>query len=164
MAEIKEQYGRMKGAPWFPLLHKRDVMLLGQGGIGSWVALALSRTGINLFTYDMDSFESHNMSGQLVRQNDIGKLKTQAIKEIIKELSPDCEVTTAGKYLSESMSNDIVICGFDNMVARKMAFTNWKILVASLPEAERANCFFQDGRMNPEQIQILNIWGVGLGF
>lgn len=154
-----EQYNRMKGAPWFPLLHKRDVMLLGQGGIGSWAALALARTGVNLYTYDMDTYEGLNLSGQMVRQQDIGKLKTTAVKEIIAEFSPDCVVETAGKYLPESMSNDIVICGFDNMVARKLSFVNWKKHVLSLPPAEQHNCFFQDGRLNVEQIQIFNISG-----
>lgn len=60
--QIKEQYGRVKGAAWFPILLKKDVMLLGQGGIGSWVALLLSRIGVNLFTFDFDHYEAHNMS------------------------------------------------------------------------------------------------------
>jgi hypothetical protein len=33
--EIEAQYGRVKGAPWFPLLYGKDVMILGLGGIGS---------------------------------------------------------------------------------------------------------------------------------
>ena len=159
MAEIKEQYNRVKGAAWFPVLYKKDVMLLGQGGIGSWCAMALSRIGVNLYTYDMDTYESHNMTGQLVRMSDIGKNKAISMKEIISQFSPDCEVETAGEYKKMSMSNNIVICGFDNMKARRIAFENWRDMLETLSEEERTNCFFQDGRLNVEQMQILNISG-----
>ena len=158
-SNIKEQYGRLKGAAWFPLLHKRDVMVLGQGGIGSWTSLLLSRIGVNLFTFDFDQYEAINLSGQLVRQEDIGKKKTHATKDIIAAFSPDAVVVTDDKYTEQSMSNEIVICGFDNMVARKTAFWNWVNLLGSMSESEKVNCFFQDGRLTAETFQILNISG-----
>lgn len=157
--EVNEQYGRVKGAAWFPLLHKKDILLLGQGGIGSWVALLLSRIGVNLHTYDMDTYESHNMTGQLVRAQDIGKNKAESMKEIIHEFSPDCDVMTNGEYKPSSMSNDIVICGFDNMKARRIAFENWNANVLEMTPEERKHCFFMDGRLNVEQLQILCISG-----
>lgn len=152
-------YGRFKGADWFDALYKKDLMVLGQGGIGSWLTLLLSRTGANLFTYDMDNFESHN-GGQVMRIADVGKPKTQAVKELVREFSPDCEVKTHGKYVADSLTNDIVLCGFDNMAARKQAFVNWKSNIEEFvkPE-ERKNYFFQDGRLLAEQLQIFNIRG-----
>lgn len=152
----KEQYGRMKGAAWFPLLHKKDIILLGQGGIGSWVAFLLARIGVNLYTWDMDTYEAHNMTGQMVRSQDIGKNKAVSMKDIIAEFSPDCEVETYGEYTKMSMSNNIVMCGFDNMKARKIAFKNWK---EGITEENKETFFFQDGRLNVEQFQIFNICG-----
>lgn len=156
--EIKAQYGRVKGAPWFPLLHKKDIMVLGQGGIGSWLSLFLSRMGVNLHLYDMDRYEEHNMTGQIVKASDLGKLKTEAMRDIIKELSPDCEVEIYGKYEDTSPSNDIVLCGFDNMAARRTAFENWRDMLGVGP-GQRKGCFFQDGRLLAEQLQIFNIPG-----
>ncbi len=153
---VKEQYGRVKGASWFPLLYKKDILVLGQGGIGSWLSLLLSRIGVTLYTFDDDRYEAHNMSGQAVRLKDIGKNKAEAVREIINEFSPDCEVNTHGKYKADSFSSEIVVCGFDNMNARKIAFTNWK---EQLTDDNRTNCFFMDGRLNPEQLQILCISG-----
>lgn len=155
--EIKEQYGRVKGASWFSLLYKKDIMVLGQGGIGSWLSLLLSRIGVTLHTFDDDKYEGHNMTGQAVRSKDIGKLKTEAVKDIIAEFSPDCEVYTNGKYTNDSFSNAVVLCGFDNMNARKLAFKNWKAYV--LREAYKRGCLFIDGRLNPEHMQILCIPG-----
>jgi ThiF family len=162
MQEVKGQYGRVKGAEWFPLLFKKDIMVLGQGGIGSWVSLLLSRIGCNLYIYDMDTYEEHNMTGQVVGKSGIGKKKTIAMKELIAELSPDCEVNCEEKYVEESPTNDIVICGFDNMEARKTAFGNWKRYVEETRicgEGGEKLCFFQDGRLLAEQMQIFNIPG-----
>jgi len=150
---VKAQYGRVKGASWFPLLYKKDIMVLGQGGIGSWTSLLLSRIGCDLHIFDMDRYEEHNMTGQLVKQSDIGKLKTEAMKNVIEEMSPDATVTTYGRYEETSPAGDIMICGFDNMVARKIAFQNWK------HAGTNKDMFFQDGRLLAEQLQIFNIPG-----
>lgn len=155
---IKAQYGRVKGASWFPLLHKKDILVLGQGGIGSWTSLLLSRIGSNLHLYDMDRYEEHNMTGQVVGKEGLGKLKTEAMKAVIADMSPDCEVEIYGKYDETSPTSDIVICGFDNMIARKIAFQNWKKNQVAFSD-DHSTCFFQDGRLLAEQLQIFNIPG-----
>ncbi len=156
---VAAQYGRVKGAEWFPLLYKKDIMILGQGGIGSWVSLLLSRIGSNLHTFDMDVYEEHNMTGQVVGKSMIGRNKAEAIKFVIGEFSPDSEVTCYGKYEENSLTNDIVICGFDNMMARRVAFNNWTEGLVEIGPEGRKRCFFQDGRLLAEQLQIFNIPG-----
>lgn len=157
--EPAAQYGRVKGAQWFPLLYKRDIMILGQGGISSWVSLLLSRIGSNLHTFDMDIFEDHNMTGQMVGRTGLGMNKAEAIKQVIADFSPDCEVYTNGEYAEDSPTNDIVICGFDNMKARKIAFGKWRAMLKAIEKKDKANCFFQDGRLLAEQLQIFSIPG-----
>lgn len=160
LAEVEPQFGRVKGASWFPLLYKKDVMVLGQGGIGSWVSLLLSRIGVNLHIFDMDTFEVHNMTGQVVLSKHVGRLKVEAVGLLVKEFSPTCDVNCyVEKYTEDSVCNDIMICGFDNMVARKTAFNRWKSYVAEHDEATKAKCFFQDGRLLAEHLQIFNIPG-----
>lgn len=154
---VKAQYGRVKGAGWFPLLYKKDILVLGQGGVGSWLSLLLSRIGCNLHIFDMDIYEEHNMTGQIVKSSGIGMKKTDAIKEVIIELSPDCIVDTYGEYTTESLVNEITLCGFDNMAARKLAFERWREYLGTV--ADKSMCFFQDGRLNAEYLQILNIPG-----
>lgn len=152
------QYGRVKGAEWFSHLYKKDILVLGQGGIGSWTSLLLSRIGCNLFLFDHDQYEEHNMTGQLVRKKDIGKNKAVVAKDIISELSPDCDIETFGKYENDSPTGDIVICGFDNMAARKLAFTKWVDHVTNYAE-DKSQCFFIDGRLNAELLQVFCITG-----
>lgn len=134
-------------------------MILGQGGIGSWTSAMLARIGCELYLYDHDTYETVNLTGQLVKQSSIGKNKADAMKDMIKDLSPDCVVETFGKYEPHSPTNDIVLCGFDNMLARSIAFQNWKDYVRTLSPEERSKCLFMDGRLLLEVMQILTIPG-----
>lgn len=157
---VPAQYARVKGANWFPLLYKRDIMILGQGGIGSWLSAMLSRVGCNLHLYDGDSYEEHNLTGQFATGKAIGVNKAVAMRNLISGFSPDCEVSSFPEVYGESgLLNDIVLCGFDSMASRKIAFAKWKEYVKSLPEEERKSCFFQDGRLLAEMMQILSIPG-----
>lgn len=151
---VEPQFGRVKGAPWFEPMYKREVMVLGQGGIGSWVSLLLARAGCDLYTFDMDRFEEHNMTGQLIVKDAIGMNKAIAVAEMIELFSPSTDVTVNGEYTEESFTSNVVICGFDNMKARKIAFQKWKYAYEGVKEA-----FFQDGRLLAEQLQIFNIPG-----
>lgn len=157
---VEPQFGRVKGASWFPLLYKRDVMVLGQGGIGSWTSFLLARIGCTLHLFDMDSYETHNMTGQVVSMGQIGANKAEAMGQVIGKFSPTCFVHIyPQRYTEESFSGEIMICGFDNMTARKIAFGNWSKMLLDMTTEERRNCFFQDGRLLAEQLQIFNVPG-----
>lgn len=158
MTDLPPIYGRSKGLPWFDMIYKLDIIQIGVGGIGSHLALSLSRTGAKLYLYDYDSFEDHN-GGQVMFREDIGVGKAQAIKDTIAGYSPDCEVEIFGKYTRASETGKIVICGPDDINVRKMAFEKWAAYVRTLPVADRKKCFFQDGRLLAEQYQIFNVPG-----
>lgn len=153
------QYTRLKGADWFPLAYKKRVLILGQGGIGSWASLFYSRIGVTIDSYDMDKFEDHNMTGQFVTTDYTGIAKVDAVAEIVRAFSPDADITTHNEaYKDDSPTSDIVICGFDNMKARKLAFLKWVDYVQN-KAPDKSKCFFQDGRLLAETLQIFNIQG-----
>ena len=52
-----------------------------------------------------------------------------------------------------------MICGFDNMSARKTFFYKWFDHIKGKSEAERANCLYIDGRLAAEEFQVLCIKG-----
>jgi hypothetical protein len=147
------QYDRLKGAQWFHEARNRNVVIVGAGGIGSWACLLHSRIGSIINIFDHDSYEAHNLSGQLARKMDIGKSKCSAISEICQMFSSTPIYGNTERYTSSSFSNDIVICGLDNMDARRIAFERWT------RNAPSYGSFFQDGRLNAEQFQIFNIPG-----
>jgi len=156
--EVEAKYARFKGADWFSWLNKREVILGGAGGIGSYMSLFLSRLGCNIYIYDMDTFEPHNQSGQLVRQQDIGKSKTDVAEELAKEFSNHSLIEGMGKYEMDSEYSPIMISGFDNMEARKNMFNNWKTQLEENPDIKK-ECLFIDGRLLGESYQIFCIRG-----
>ena len=78
---------------------KDQIHIIGCGAGGSTVAELLARYGLeNITLYDFDKVESHNIANQMYRDKDIGRLKTEALREIMLEINPDAE----GKIKIES--------------------------------------------------------------
>jgi hypothetical protein len=103
----------------------------------------------------MDSYEEHNMTGQFVGADKIGTSKVDAITQHISQFSPACAVVAFNEaYTKDSPSNPSVMCGFDNMVARRTAFENWKEVWGADKGA-----VFMDGRLTAEHLQIFTIQG-----
>ena len=74
-------------------LKKTKVCILGLGGLGSNVAVLLTRSGIGyLKLVDFDIVEASNLNRQQYRISHIGIKKTEAMKSIIREINPFVEV------------------------------------------------------------------------
>ena len=158
---IDETTSRFSSASWYEKVQSKIIILAGIGGIGSHVAFLLSRMKpAALFIYDNDMVEAANMSGQLYSVQDIGNSKVSAITNAIINYSDYNSIFGIfAKYTSDDEASDIMICGFDNMEARKLFFIKWVTHVQSKPVEERGNCLFIDGRLAAEEFQILCIKG-----
>lgn len=158
---ISEETSRFNSAIWFDKTRKQDVTIAGLGGIGSYVVFMLSRLDVNTMTlYDPDIVERVNLSGQLYNSNQIGDYKVNAAANMIANYSNYYSFVAKHEKLDEnSMISKVTICGFDNMKARKDAFRNWTNFVARLPEEERGECLFIDGRLAAEELQVFCIKG-----
>ena len=76
-------------------LKKTEVCILGLGGLGSNVAVLLARAGIGyLKLIDFDVVEASNLNRQQYRISHIGMKKTEAMKNIIREINPFVEIET----------------------------------------------------------------------
>lgn len=146
--EINEitRSARFNLADWYSPNLK--IVIGGVGGIGSYLSFFLSRQEAELFVYDFDTIEEHNLGGQLYRTNDIGSKKTDAMAKICTEFS-NKSIIDLGKFKEGSSVLPITFSAFDNMEARKLMFNEWKKL-------ENREIFI-DGRMNAEQGQVFTV-------
>ena len=113
-----------------------------------------------LIIYDSDRVETVNMSGQLYGQTDVGDYKSSALANMVRNYANyDNIVALNDRFEADSEATDIMICGFDNMAARKLFFNKWLSHVQSKLEEERKNCLFIDGRLAAEEFQVLCIKG-----
>ena len=157
--EIIQTTSRFSSAIWFEKIQQQNIVLAGVGGIGSYVAFLLSRMKPRAITiYDPDTVETVNMAGQLYGVHDIGLYKVSAINTRMRELSSYYSAYDR-RFTDSDRADDIMICGFDNMEARKTFFRSWLNHVNGLPEEDRSKCLFIDGRLNAEEFQVLCITG-----
>lgn len=158
---VDEATSRFSSAIWYENIQKKTVILAGVGGIGSYVGFLLARMKLaSMFIYDDDVVEAVNMSGQLYGQSDLGRPKVSALAEMIRNYAGYSSVFAINeRFTNESEASDIMICGFDNMAARRLFFNKWVNHVQSKPEEERKNCLFIDGRLAAEEFQVLCIRG-----
>lgn len=158
---VDESTTRFSGAEWFNEIQKARIIVAGIGGIGSNVAFQLARmVPANLTLYDDDNVEMVNMAGQLYSYNDIGKYKVNAMADMIYNYTSMKQVLAVqNKFTLDKEPGDIMICGFDNMVARRVFFKAWLNHISNKSVEERAKCLYLDGRLSMDTLQVLCIRG-----
>lgn len=160
---VDETTSRFSGAIWYEEIQKQVVTLAGVGGVGSYLGFLLGRLKPQrLIIYDPDRVETVNMSGQLYGQTDVGKYKSVALSIMIRNYANYNNIVALNdRFDANSEATDIMICGFDNMEARKVFYERWKQRVLSYPTGsnDRKKCLFIDGRLAAEEFQVLSIQG-----
>ena len=112
-----------------PELCNGRVHIIGCGAIGSTVAENLVRFGITKITlYDFDIVEAKNIANQMYRESDIGKLKVDALAdmltEINSEVSQNLKVVPEG-YTGQKLSGYVFLC-VDNIDLRRQIAEEYK--------------------------------------
>ena len=94
-------------------LKTSHVAVFGVGGVGGFATEALARAGIGKITLiDADRVSVSNINRQIIALGStVGKYKTEAMKERIQDINPQCEVTAVNEFYSEE--NPIDLTGFD---------------------------------------------------
>lgn len=98
---------------------KDRIHIIGCGAVGSTIAELLVRMGLTKFTlYDFDIVEAHNIANQMFRAIDVGKRKTEALMEIMRDINPDVSVDIEDEYIDQ-MLNGYVFMAVDKISVRK---------------------------------------------
>ena len=94
-------------------LKSAHVAVFGVGGVGGFTVEALARAGVGKITLiDADRVSVSNINRQIIATHStVGRYKTEAMRDRIADINPDCEVTVYNEFYSEE--NDIPISGFD---------------------------------------------------
>lgn len=96
------------------------IHIVGCGSVGSTIAENLSRCGIKRITlWDFDHVEPHNVANQMFRQQDIGKLKVEALKDILLDINPDMEIKLKPEGWNGETLSGYIFLAVDNIELRK---------------------------------------------
>ena len=113
------------GAQAMEALRTKRVILFGVGGVGSWCAEALVRTGLmHLTIVDDDIVQPSNINRQLpATQATLGRPKVEALRERLLEINPEAEIIARCERVNEEWLKangledyDYVIDAIDSVV------------------------------------------------
>jgi sulfur carrier protein ThiS adenylyltransferase len=121
-------------------LSKFRVGIAGAGGLGSNCAIALARTGIGtLVITDFDVIEKRNLNRQYYFSDQIGLMKTTALKENIARIDPEVLVITHQIILDKTNITDIfsgcniIVEAFDNAAMKEMLIETVQTKMPGIP-------------------------------
>jgi tRNA A37 threonylcarbamoyladenosine dehydratase len=143
-------------------LVRAKALVFGLGGVGSWAAEALVRSGIGTIgIVDSDIIRASNVNRQVeATSSTIGFPKADVLKKRLLEINPDCEVSAWNElFCSESAENfgiekaDYVIDAIDSL--------NHKLDLIQTVCGAGVTLFSSMGmalRMDPSKIRASSIW------
>jgi sulfur carrier protein ThiS adenylyltransferase len=121
-------------------LSKFRVGIAGAGGLGSNCAVALARSGVGtLVIADFDVIEESNLNRQYFFTNQIGLMKTHALKENISLINPEVAVIIHQKKLDRTNITEIfsgcniIVEAFDIAAMKEMLIETVQVKMPGIP-------------------------------
>ena len=105
------------------------VLVLGAGGLGSFVAMALAASGVkHLVLVDFDQVSNSNLHRQfLYKLKDVGRAKVTVLSEQLKALNPEINVLVQENYFDRELGDvlfpkvDLIVDCLDHMPSKYLA-------------------------------------------
>ena len=94
---------RLYGDAGYACLRRSRVAIVGLGGVGSWAAEALARSGIaSLTLIDLDHVAESNINRQVQALGaTLGQAKVLALRERVADIHPGCAVHVVEDFVDE---------------------------------------------------------------
>lgn len=135
------------------LLAWDDVLIVGCGGIGSWLAVGLAKVGFKTFDLiDPDHVDDSNVATQVFTIDHTGISKVKALAAVLSKINPDVNIDRHERAWGASDKIDglfkLICLVTDNIPSRKMV---WEA-VKRLPK--ETNPLILDARTGLESVEV----------
>ena len=109
---------RLYGAEQTHALANSHVAVIGIGGVGSWTAEALARSGVGKITLvDLDDVCVTNTNRQIhALNNTIGEPKVEVMASRIAQINPACDVAVIEDFITPENTKDLLTTEMDMVV------------------------------------------------
>ncbi len=147
-------------------LNRKRVIIFGIGGVGSWCAESLVRTGLTHLTIvDSDTICVTNCNRQLMATTStVGQIKVDAMKQRLMEINPDAQITALSTRYTQDTADQFHLEEYDVIID----------CIDSLPDKAdlilRASKLYPDTlllssmgaalKKDPTKIQVAEFWKV----
>jgi len=120
-ADLPRRFGglqRLYGAPGAARIRAAHVVIVGLGGVGSWAAEALARSGVGQLTLiDMDHIAESNVNRQIhALTTTLGQAKVAAMRARIADIHPACRVDCVDDFVTPENWRALLPAGADAVI------------------------------------------------
>lgn len=143
-------------------IHRTRVILFGVGGVGSWCAESLVRSGVQQLTLvDSDCVSITNVNRQLpATLPNVGRVKVEALRERMLTINPDAQITARQEiYNADNAESfhletyDVIIDAIDSLAEKAHL-----LLTASRTDALLVSSMGAALKMDPSRIAVAEFW------
>lgn len=162
--EKTERFGgfeRLIGSPGLARLARARVLIVGLGGVGSWVVEALARSGVGSLTLmDGDDVCVTNTNRQLHAVLEaVGRPKAEVMAARVRAINPECDVRARAEFFRRDAEArpfeeafDFVVDCVDGVMAKTTLIGNCR--ARSIPVV---SCGGAAGKLDPAQVQVADL-------
>lgn len=165
--EYNELFARTElliGSAAMQQIASKKVILFGLGGVGSWCAEGLIRSGImHLTLVDSDRVAAANINRQLpATTGTIGELKAEVMKRRLQEINPHAGITAIPEIYSAPSSELFHLEQYDYIIDAIDSLSH-KAHLLNTASRTGATVFSSMGaalKLDPQQIRVAEFWKV----
>lgn len=155
---------RLVGTDGLEKLSAARVILFGVGGVGSWCAEALVRSGIGQLTLvDSDCVDITNVNRQLEATTlTIGRPKVEVLRERLLEINPSAQITALQRRYTQADAASFDLDSYDYILDAIDSITD-KISLIMQATAAPGTFFSSMGaacKMDPTAVRVADFWEV----
>ena len=171
MNELFSRSALLLGEETMERLSRTRVILFGVGGVGSWCAEGLIRSGIGHLTLvDPDVVMPSNVNRQLpATTRTLGRPKAEVMRERLLEINPDAEIEAIVKFYHDEDYESFSLDSYDYVIDAIDSLKDKRLLLVRA-SGTKATVFSSMGaalKTDPTRIRVAEFWdvkGCPLGF
>ena len=145
------------------MAHKR-VIIFGIGGVGSWCAEALVRTGFQQLTIvDFDKVDVTNINRQLMATTEtVGRPKVEVLLERLLTINPEAQITAIAEAFTDDSASRFTLEDYDYIIDAIDSLQDKAQLILRACKTQ-AKLFSSMGaalKLDATKIQVAEFWKV----
>lgn len=155
---------RLLGDKSMNKISSAKIILFGVGGVGSWCAESLIRSGVKYLTIvDSDKVCETNINRQLMATTKtVGQRKVDVLKARLIEINPEAEIKTIAGIYSEETSDSFKLDTYDYIIDAIDSLKH-KVHLIQTATRTKAKLYSSMGaalKMDPTRIKVAEFWKV----
>lgn len=162
--EIFKRTELLLGSDVLTAIASKNVIIFGVGGVGSWCAEGLVRSGVRSLTIvDSDDVSVSNINRQLMATvSSVGRPKVEVLRERLLDINPNAAITAVDKVYCDDTAAEFDLGKYDYIID---AIDTLKNKVRLIMEASATDAVFYSSmgaalKIDPTRVHTANFWKV----